>query len=61
MIKKFKTALQTRVIQRMIHDFLVESSPEKHNNSSLEAVERILFTTAKHCLKSKSNKTIYMY
>ena len=44
--KKFKTALQTRDIQRMIHDFLVDSRPDKHINSSLDAVERILFTTA---------------
>ena len=36
--------------------FLVDSSPEKHNNSSLKAVERILFTTAKRSLKRKSKK-----
>ena len=28
--QKFKTALQTRDIQRMIHDFLVDSRPDKH-------------------------------
>ena len=33
----------------MIHDFLVDDSrPDKHISSSLDAVERILFTAAKH-------------
>ena len=54
--QKFKTALQTRDIQRMVHDFLVDSRPDKHINSSLDAVERILFTAAKHCLKIKNVK-----
>ena len=40
--------------RRMIHDFLVDSRPDKHVNSSLDAVERILFTTAKHCLEIKN-------
>ena len=48
-----------RDIQRMIHDFLVDSRPDKHINSSLDAVERILFTTAKHCLKIKNVKKRY--
>ena len=52
--KKFKTALQTTDIQRMIHDFLVDCRTDKHINSSLDAVERILFTTAKHCLEIKN-------
>ena len=55
----FKTALQTRDIQRMIHDFLVDSRPDKHINSSLDAVERILFSAAKHCLKIKNVKRRY--
>ena len=57
--QKFKTALQTRDIQRMIHDFLVDSRPDKHINSSLDTIERILFTTAKHCLKIKNVKKRY--
>ena len=57
--QKFKTALQTRDIQRMIHDFLVDSRPDKHINSSLDTVERILFTTAKRCLKIKNVKKRY--
>ena len=57
--QKLKTALQTRDIQRMIHDFLVDSRPDKHIHSSLDAVERILFTTAKHCLKIKNVKKRY--
>ena len=52
--QKFKTAVQTRDIQRMIHDFLVDCRTDKHINSSIDAVERILFTTAKHCLKIKN-------
>ena len=40
----------------MIHDFLVDSRPDKHINSCHDAVERILFTTAKHCLKIKNIK-----
>ena len=43
----------------MIHDFLVDSRPDKHINSSLDTVERILFTTAKHCLKIKNVKKRY--
>ena len=31
--KKFKTALQTRHTQRMMHDFLVDCRPDKHINS----------------------------
>ena len=54
--QKLQSALQTRAIQRTIHDFLVDSRPEKHINSCHDAVERILFTTAKHCLKIKKNK-----
>ena len=58
--QKLKTALQTRDIQRTIHDFLVDSRQDKHINSSHDAVERILFTTAKHCLKIKNiNKHFY--
>ena len=57
--QKFKTAMQTRDIQRMIHDFLVDSRPDKHINSSLDALERILFATAKHCLKIKNVKRRY--
>ena len=38
----------------MIHDFLVDCRTDKHINSSLDALERILFTTAKHCLKIKN-------
>ena len=53
--QKFKTALQTRDMQRMIHDFLVDSRPDKRINSSLDTVERILFTTAKRCLKINKN------
>ena len=51
--------MQTRDIQRMIHDFLVGSRPDKHINSSLDAVERILFASAKHCLKIKNVKRRY--
>ena len=43
----------------MIHDFLVDCRTDKHINSSLDAVERILFTTAKHCLKIKNVKRRY--
>ena len=52
--KKFKTARQARHTQRMMHDFLVDCRPDKHINSSLNAVERILFTTVKHCLEIKN-------
>ena len=57
--QKFKPAVQTRDVQRMIHDFLVDCRTDKHINSSLDAVERILFTTAKHCLKIKNVKRRY--
>ena len=58
--QKRKTALQTRDIHRTIHDFLVDSRQDKHINSFYDAVERILFTTAKHCLKIKNiNKHFY--
>ena len=40
----------------MIHAFLVDSRPDKHINSCHDAIERILFTTAKHCLKTKNVK-----
>ena len=52
--QKFKPAVQTRDVQRMIHDFLVDCRTDKHINSSLDAVERIRFTTAKHCLEIKN-------
>jgi len=38
----------------MIHDFLVDCRKDKHIKTSLDAVERILFTTAKHCLEIKN-------
>ena len=37
----------------------LDSRSDKHINSSLDAVERILFTTAKHCLKIKNIKKRY--
>ena len=57
--QKLITGLQTRDLQRMVFDILVDSRPDKHINSSLDAVERIFFTTAKHCLKLRTLKTIY--
>ena len=53
---KFRLHFFFTVLYMIFLAFLVDSSPEKHNNSSLEAVERILFATTKHCLKSKSKK-----
>ena len=48
---KFRTALQSRDIQRMLHDFLIDNRPDRNVNTSLDAVENILITTAKRCLK----------
>ena len=48
---KFRTALQSRDIQRMIHDFLIDNRPDRNVNTSLDAEENILITTAKRCLK----------
>ena len=48
---KFRTALQSRDIQRMIHDFLIDNRPDRSVNTSLDAVENIVITTAKRCLK----------
>ena len=58
---KLITGLQTRDLQcrKMVLDIRVDSRPDKHINSSLDAVERIFFTTAKHCLKLRTLKTIY--
>ena len=50
---KFRTALQSRDIQRMRHDFLIDSRPDRNVNTSLDAVENILITTARRCLKIK--------
>ena len=63
---KFRTALQSRDIQRMIHEFLIDNRPDRNVKTSLGAVENILIITAKRCLnirvvkkrhiKSSSNK-----
>ena len=45
----------------MIHAFLVDSRPDKHINSCHDAIERILFTTAKRCLKTKNVKKKHLY
>ena len=45
--------LQSRDIQRMIHDFLADSGSDRNINTSLDAVENIILTTAKRCLKIK--------
>ena len=50
---KFRTALQSRDIQRMIHDFLIDNRPDRNVNTSLDAVETIL---KKRHIKSSSNK-----
>ena len=50
---KFRTALQSRDIQRMIHDFLIDNRPDRNVNTSLDAVETIL---KKRHSKSSSNK-----
>jgi len=39
---KFRTALQSRDIQRMIHDFLINNRPDRNVNTSRDAVENIL-------------------
>ena len=51
--QKFRAALQSRDIQRMIHDFLIDSGPDRNINTSLDAIENIILTTAKRCLKIK--------
>ena len=51
--QKLRAALQSRDIQRMIHDFLLDSGPDRNINTSLDAVESIILTTAKRCLKIK--------
>ena len=51
--QKFRATLQSRDIQRMTHDFLIHSGPDRNINTSLDAVENIIFTTAKCCLKIK--------
>ena len=38
---KFRTALQSRDIQRMLHDFLIDNRPDRNVNTSLDAVENI--------------------
>ena len=54
--QKFRATLQSRDIQRMIHDFLLDSTPLGNINTCLDAVETILITTAKRCLKIKTIK-----
>ena len=54
--QKFRATPQSRDIQRMIHDFLVDSTPLGNINTCLDAVENILITTAKRCLKIKTIK-----
>jgi len=40
----------------MIHDFLIDNRPDRNINTSLNAVENILITTAKRCLKIEITK-----
>ena len=54
--QKFRATLQSRDIHRMIHDFLLDSTPLGNINTCLDAVENILITTAKRCLKIKTIK-----
>ena len=51
--QKFRAALQSRDIQRLIHDFRIDSGSDRNINTSLDAVENIILTTAKRCLKIK--------
>ena len=54
--QKLRATLQSRDIQRMIHDFLLDSTPLGNINTCLDAVENLLITTAKRCLKIKTIK-----
>ena len=54
--QKFITGLQTRDLQRMVLDFLVDSRPDKHINSSLDAVEKGFFYNRKTLFKIKNIK-----
>ena len=40
----------------MLHDFLIDNRPDGNVNTSLDAVENILITTAKRCLKIRVGK-----
>ena len=49
---KFRTELQSRDIQRMLHDFLTDNRPDRNVNTSLAAVENILITRCNEKIKT---------
>ena len=54
--QKFRDALQSEDIQRMIHDFMNTTTITRNVDMNLDAVENILISTAKRCLKIKTAK-----
>ena len=49
--QKFRAALQSRDIQRLIHDFLIDSGPDRNINTSLDAVGNIILEPQRLSLK----------
>ena len=54
--QKFRATLQSEDIQRMIHDFMNTTTITRNVDMNLHAVENILISTAKRCLKIKTAK-----
>ena len=54
--QKFRDALQSEDIQRMIHNFMNTTTITRNVDMNLHAVENILISTAKRCLKIKTAK-----
>ena len=50
---RFRAALQSNDLQKLIHDFLIDERPDKDINTTLDEIENILTTAAKRCLKIK--------
>ena len=54
--QKFRATLQSEDIQRMIHDFMNTTTITRNVDMNFDAVENILISTAKRCLKIKTAK-----
>ena len=54
--QKFRAILQSEDIQRMIHDFMNTTTITRNVDMKFDAVENILISTAKRCLKIKTAK-----
>ena len=54
--QKFRATLQSEDIQRMIHDFMNTTTITRNVDLNPDAVENILISTAKRCLKIRTAK-----